>query len=82
VTATAPAGTAYVRPIIVADGTTITTGASLYLDEMLLEQDSAFNSWAPGSGTRPVEILSLTDVIPFDTRFRRAVNMTLQELIA
>ena len=79
-TGTAPANTAYVAPILVADGATITTGASIYLDELMLEQDSVANTWAPGSGFRAVEILSLADVVPFETRMRRGCSMILQEL--
>lgn len=82
VTATAPAGTAYVRPLFVATGSTITTGGSIYIDELNLEQDSVANDWAPGTGVRPVEILALTDKVPFATRMRTAVTMTMRELAA
>jgi len=82
VTATAPANTAYAMPYLNAIGSTITTGASIYADEFLFEQDSVFNNWAPGKGCRPVEIVSLADVVPFETRMRRAVDATLMELAA
>lgn len=75
-----PANTAYARPILVAIGSTITTGASLYLDEFQLEQDSVANSWAPGTGARAVEIMSLTDRVPFESRMRQGVILTLREL--
>lgn len=80
VTATAPAGTAYVKPIWVATGSTITTGASIYIDSPQLEQDSVVNSWAPGTGLRPVEILGLNDSVPFETRFRKSPTLQLREL--
>jgi hypothetical protein len=80
VTGTAPAGTAYIKPLAVATGSTITTGGSIYLDEPLLEQDSAFNNWAPGTGVRAIEITSLVDIAPFEARMRRGCTMTVQEL--
>jgi hypothetical protein len=82
VTGVAPAGTAYIKPMAVATGSTITTGGSIYLDEFLLEQDSAFNTWAPGTGVRAVEILSFADIVPFEARMRRGCSMTIQELAA
>jgi hypothetical protein len=81
VTATAPSGAAYVRPIGLATGSTITTGGSIYLDTFQLEQDTVVNTWAPGSGTRPVEITGLNETVPFDARFRQGVTMTLRELV-
>lgn len=80
VTGTAPAGTAYVEPRFVVTGSSVTTGGSLYIDEPLLEQDSVVNSWAPGTGVRPVEILGLPDTVPFDARMRRGLTMQLREL--
>lgn len=77
----APIGAAYVRPTVVLDGSTVAAGGSLYVDELLLEQDTVVNNWASGTGLRPVEILSLTDTIPFNARFRKGVSMTLRELI-
>jgi hypothetical protein len=76
----APAGAVYCKPIFVATGSTITTGASIYIDEPLLEQDTVVNDWAPGTGLRPVEILSLTDLLPFAGRFRKGVTMVVREL--
>lgn len=80
-TGTAPAGAFWGTPGLVVDDTTITLGGSLYVDEPLFEQDSVANAWAPGAGLRAVEILSLTDTAPFETRMRRAATMTLQELV-
>jgi hypothetical protein len=82
VTATAPANACYARPVIVCASASITTGASLYVDEPLLEQDSAVNPWAPGMGLRPVEILSLVEALTFDARWRQDITMTLRELAA
>lgn len=82
VNAVAPAGTAYVRPIFVADGTTIITTASIYIDELMLEQDTVVNAWAPGTGLRPVEILGLGDKVPFEARMRQGLALTLRELAA
>lgn len=82
VTANAPSTAAYGRPVFVATGSSITTGGSLYIDEPLFEQDNALNNWAPGTGARPVEILSLDDSVPFETRMRRSLAMTLRELAA
>lgn len=76
----APAGAAYVRPTVVLDGSTVAAGGSLYVDELLLEQDTVVNNWAPGTGLRPVEMLDLTDAVPFNARFREGVTMTLREL--
>lgn len=76
----APVGTAYVRPTVVVTGSTVAAGGSLYVDELLLEQDTVVNNWAPGTGTRPVEILSLSDSVPFNARFRKGITMTLREL--
>jgi hypothetical protein len=80
VTATAPANTAYVKSSWIATGSSITTGASLYIDEPLLEQDSVLNDWAPGTGLRPVEIVDLTESVPFSVRMRQNVQLQLREL--
>lgn len=79
---TAPASAAYARPICVADGTTIITGGSIYIDEFLFEQDTVVNNWAPGVGARAVEILGLPEIAPFEARFRKSISMTLRELAA
>lgn len=76
----APSNAAYVKTYFVATGATITTGASIYIDEPNLEQDTVLNGWAPGTGLRPVEILGLPDHVPFDARFRTTLAMTLREL--
>ena len=82
VSGVAPAGSVYAKPIWVVTGSSVLAGGSLYIDEILMEQDSVLNNWAPGTGLRPVAITSLTDTAPFDGRFRRGVVMTLQELAA
>ena len=79
-TATAPANAAYARPVIVSTSATITTGASIYADEFLFEQDSVVNNWAPGTGVRAVEILSLPETAPFAARFRTGITLALREL--
>lgn len=76
----APVGAAYLQPLFVALGSTITTGASIYIDEPLLEQDTVVNDWSPGTGVRPVEILGLPEVVPFASRFRTGLVMSVREL--
>jgi hypothetical protein len=76
----APAGAAYAQPRWVATGSTITVGASLYVDEPMFEQDTIVNDWAPGTGIRPVEIVSLVESVPFSVRMRAAITMGLREL--
>lgn len=78
----APAGTAFVRPLFVATGSTINVNGAIFLDELQLEQDSVVNSWAPGTGVRPVEMLSFPDTVPFDARMRRDLTLNLRELAA
>lgn len=80
VIATAPAGAVYVEPRWRLDGTTMATGGSLYIDEPILEQDSVLNTWAVGTGIRPVEIVALGESVPFEARFRTGMAMTLREL--
>jgi hypothetical protein len=82
VTAVAPTGAAYAKPIFVVTGSTVTTGASIYIDELQLEQDTVVNTWAPGTGLRPVEIVSLSETVPFNARFRKGLTMVLRELAA
>lgn len=76
----APVGAVYARAIFVVTGASVTVGGSLYIDEPLLEQDTVVNDWAPGTGLRPVEILSLADSVPFAGRFRQGVTMVVREL--
>jgi hypothetical protein len=76
----APGNAAYCQPVLVATGATITTGASIYVDEPMLEQDTILNDWAPGVGIRPVEIVGLPEVAPFEARFRKGLTLTLREL--
>lgn len=77
---TAPAGAFYVSPRWALTGSTMVTGGALYIDEPMLEQDSVVNDWAPGTGLRPVEIVSLSETVPFEARFRTSVQMGLREL--
>lgn len=80
VTGVAPSNAVYALPLFVATGSTITVNGSIYIDEPMLEQDTVLNNWAPGTGLRPVEILNLTDSVPFNARFRQGVSMVLREL--
>lgn len=80
VIATSPSNAAYVKAVWVATGSTITTGASIYIDEIMLEQDTVVNTWAPGAGTRAVEIVSFNDPVPFNARFRKGIVLQLREL--
>jgi hypothetical protein len=81
VIATAPAGAVYCEPRWRLDGTTMATGGSLFIDEPMLEQDTVVNTWAVGTGIRPVEIVGLTESVPWDVRFRtNNVVLTLREL--
>lgn len=80
VTATAPVGAVFVKPIWVATGSTLAVNGIVYIDEPLFEQDSVLNNWAPSTGIRPVEIVSLPESAPFEARFRLGVSMTLREL--
>lgn len=79
---TAPAGAAFAKPILVVTGSSVLAGGSLYIDEMMMEQDTVLNPWAPGTGLRPVAITGFSDNAPFDGRFRRDVSLTLQEVAA
>lgn len=76
----APVGAVYASPVLSVTGSTVTTGGGIYIDEPLMEQDTVVNDWAPGTGLRPVEILSLNDSVPFAARFRKGLALTLREL--
>lgn len=78
--AIAPSNAVYARPNLVATGATITTGASIYADELMFEQDLIANNWSPGTGVRAVEMLSLDDNVPFDVKWKKGIAMTLREL--
>lgn len=80
VSGVAPAGAVYVRPVFLVTGATVTVNGSVYIDEPMLEQDTVLNTWAPGTGLRPVELLGLTDAVPFNARFRKAISLVLREL--
>lgn len=78
----APAGAAFVSPVVTITGSTVAAGGSLYLDEFLLENDTVLNPWAPGTGIKAVEILGLTDLVPFNASFRQNCTMVVRELAA
>jgi len=80
VIATAPANAVYAVPRWVLGGATMAVGGALFIDEALWEQDNVVNTWAVGSGIRPVEIVALGETVPFDGRFRTSTQMTLREL--
>lgn len=80
VTGTAPANAAYVNPYWELTGSTMASGGALYLDELMLEQDSVANDWTAGGGILPVEIVGLTEKVPFDARFRTDISLSLREL--
>lgn len=77
-----PVGCVYAQPCVVLTGSSITTGGSLYMDSMVFEQDTVANPWAPGSGMRAVEIMSLTDTVSFDAKWRVPITMVLRELVS
>lgn len=77
---TAPAGAAYVSPLWTMTGSTMASGGSVYIDEPLLEQDSVVNDWAPGTGIRPVEIVSMPETVPFEARMRTNIQVGIREL--
>lgn len=79
-TGVAPAGAAFCSPRLVADGTTITTGGSLYVDEMQLEMDTVATDWRPGNGVYPVSILGLSEVVPFAATWRTGPQLVLREI--
>lgn len=81
-TATSPADAAYVHPTWNATGATITVGASIYLDEPMLEYGSVANDWVPATGVKPVQVMSLTDIVPFSAFMRQDVTLQLRELSA
>lgn len=80
VTATAPAGAAFVQAQWILTGSTMAQNGIVYIDEPILEQDSLFNDWAPGTGVRPVQMVGLTESVPFEARFRTNIQMGLREL--
>jgi hypothetical protein len=80
VLATAPANAVYCMPQWVLDGTTMAVGGAVFIDEVMWEQDTVVNTWAVGTGIRPVEIVGLGEVVPFDGRFRTSTTMIVREL--
>lgn len=81
-TGTPPSNAVYAQPAVLITGSSVTTGASLFVDSMLFEQDSIVNPWVSGSGMRAVDILSLTDTVAFDAKFRAPITMVLRELVS
>lgn len=80
VIASSPSNAAYGVPRWVATGATLAVGGSFYIDEPLWEQDSVVNDWAPGTGIRPVEMVALTEAVPFEARMRTGIQLSLREL--
>lgn len=81
ITGTAPANAAYVSPRLSITGSSVTTPADIYLDDLMLEQDTVVNTWAPGTGVNPVGILGLSDTVPIDARFRESPTLALREVV-
>lgn len=79
-TATAPSTAAYGLPAITVTSSTVTSGGSLYVDELVYEQDSVANEWAPGTGVYPVGITNWTEAVPFDALFRVSPVLSLREV--
>lgn len=81
VTASPPAGAAYVRPGVATSGATISASANLYLDELQLEEGTTPGTWRPGTGVPPVQVLSLVEAWPFyQPGYRSGPTMVLQEV--
>jgi hypothetical protein len=80
VTGTAPSTAAFVNPRWVALGSSLVLNGIVYIDEPILEQDTVVNDWAPSTGIRPVQILSLGETVPFASRFRTGASMSIREL--
>lgn len=76
-----PTNAAYAKPRAVGVSATFTAGSAAYLDEFLFEQDDTINDWAPGTGVNPVEIMSLTETVPFATRMRTSPSLVLREVV-
>lgn len=80
-TAAAPVGAVYASCRLVAVGSTITTGASLYVDELQLEVGSAVTDWRPGTGVYPVSILAMGDAAPWASTWRTGPALVLREVV-
>lgn len=82
VTDSPPASAAYVGCSIVTSAGSISAASVLYLDQLQLEQGTAPGTWYPGTGVRPVQVVSLTDSWPFRSHdLRDQVTLTLQEVV-
>lgn len=77
---TAPVGAAYASCRLVGTGATITTGASVYVDEPQLEMNTAVTDWRPGNGVYPVSILGLKDSVPWAATWRSGPQLVLREV--
>lgn len=78
VVATAPASAAYVLCSI--DITGSSAGSILYLDRFQLQRD-AVGAWYPGTGVLPVEVVSFTEMWPWQASdYRERPTLTLQEV--
>lgn len=79
--ATPPVGAAFGMPFLVAIGSTLTTNSSMYVDQPQFEMGSTPNIWVPGTGLYPVEIMDLTESIPFAASFRESPSLVLREVV-
>jgi hypothetical protein len=79
---TAPVGAVYASCRLVAVGSTITTGASLYVDEMQLEVGAAVSDWRPGTGVYPMSVLGLGESVPWASTWRSTPTMILREVVS
>lgn len=80
-TATPPLGAAYAVPRLVAVGSTINLGSSIYVDEPQFEMGSSANIWVPGTGVYPVETVEFSENIPFAAAWRDGPTLILREVV-
>lgn len=59
VVAVAPTTAVYALPSVSANGSTVTSGSVVYLDEFQLELGAGPTAWRPGTGVLPVSVVSL-----------------------
>lgn len=80
VSGTPPASAAYVRcHVTVATG--MSAGSVLYLDRFQLERGAAVTTWRPGTGVKPVSVVSLVEEWPWQAAdYRDGPVLTLQEV--
>lgn len=77
----APAGAVYASLRFVGVGATITTGGSLYIDEMQFEMGTAVSDWRPGTGVYPMSTVGLGEAVPWASTWRSAPTLTLREVV-